>query len=96
MGGSKRKHLDMDARKAIEDGIGDKLAAREIAGHIDVSQTTVTREVKANRTVKVPKRKHTSALGRGAPASTSAGTPARSAEPARRRRRPGAAGGARP
>ena len=41
MGGSKRKHLDMDARKAIEDGIGDKLTAREIAKRIDVSQTTV-------------------------------------------------------
>lgn len=95
MGGSKRKHLDMDARKAIEDGIGDKLTAREIARRIDVSQTTVTREVKANRTAR-SRRESTSALGRGAPASTSAGTPARSAEPARRRRRPGAAGGARP
>ena len=42
MGGSKRKHPDMDARKAIEDGIGDKLTAREIARRIDVSQTTVT------------------------------------------------------
>ena len=64
MGGSKRKHPDMDARKAIEDGIGDKLTAREIARRIDVSQTTVTREVKANRTVKVPKRKHIGARAR--------------------------------
>ena len=50
----KRKRLDLDARQAIEDGLRDGLSAREIARRIDVSQTTVTREIKANRVVKVP------------------------------------------
>lgn len=56
MSGGKRKHLDLGARRAIEEGIESGLGAREIARRIDVAPSTVTREVMANRTVVAPNR----------------------------------------
>lgn len=44
------KHLDLDDRFAIEEGICQGLGASEIGRRIGVSPSTVTREVKANRT----------------------------------------------
>lgn len=61
---NKGKHLDKDDRHVIEDGIRDGLTAREIARRLKVSPTTVTREVLANRTVKLPKRKDMTASKR--------------------------------
>lgn len=60
----KGMHLDIDDREVIEDGIRDKLSARAIAKRLKVSPSTVTREVKANRTIKVPKRKGVAAASR--------------------------------
>ena len=51
---SKGKHIDEDIREAIQDGIGRGDSARSIAKSTGVSPSTVTREVKANRTVRVP------------------------------------------
>lgn len=56
-GNGKRKHLDLDARRVIEEGIESGLGARELARRIDVCPSTVTREIRANRTVRAPKRK---------------------------------------
>lgn len=61
---SKGKHLDIDDRRIVEDGIRDGLSAREIARRLKVSPTTVTREVLANRTVRPPKRKDMTASKR--------------------------------
>lgn len=60
----KGKHLDIDDRRVIEDGIRDGLKAREIARRLKVSPTTVTREVLANRTVRIPQRKDMTASKR--------------------------------
>lgn len=60
----KHKHLRYEDRCVIEDGIRDGLSAREIARRLGVHPTTVTREVLANRTVKVPRRKQMSASKR--------------------------------
>lgn len=49
---SKGKHLTKENREVIESGIRSKDPARRIAKRIDVSASTVTREVKANRTVR--------------------------------------------
>lgn len=56
-----RKHLDYSDRCIIEDGIRDRLPAREIARRLHVHPATVTREVLANRTVRVSKSKGKSA-----------------------------------
>ncbi len=55
---TKGKHLDESDRRVIEDGLSSQLSAREIARRIHVAPSTVTREIKANKTIKVPKRKH--------------------------------------
>ena len=47
----KRKHMDKDSRVAIEEGIGNGDSCRAIASLIGVSPSTVTREVRSNRTV---------------------------------------------
>ena len=47
----KRKHMDKDSRVAIEEGIGNGDSCRTIANAAGVSPSTVTREVRANRTV---------------------------------------------
>jgi IS30 family transposase len=49
---SKRKHLSKENREVIEEGIRAGDSARKIAKRIDVSASTVTREVKQNRTVR--------------------------------------------
>lgn len=54
---SKGKHMDDDSREAIQIGIGRGDSARSIAKAIGVSASTVTREVRANRTVRVPARR---------------------------------------
>lgn len=53
----KGKHLDIDDRDIVEEGLGECLSAGKIARRLKVSASTVTREVKANRTIKVPERK---------------------------------------
>jgi transposase, IS30 family len=52
----KRKHMDKDSRVIIEEGIRRGDSARKIAREAGVSPSTVTREVKANRTLKEKKR----------------------------------------
>ena len=54
---SKGKHIDEDIREAIQEGIGRGDSARSIAKSTGVSPSTVTREVRANRTVRVPSRR---------------------------------------
>ena len=51
MRGGKRKHMDKDSRVAIEEGIRNGDSCREIARVVGVSPSTVTREVRVNRTV---------------------------------------------
>ena len=51
----KGKHLSRENREVIEAGIRNGDSSRAIAKRIDVSPSTVTREVKAHRTVKVKK-----------------------------------------
>ena len=48
---SKGKHMDKDNRVTIEEGIRNGDSCREIARSVGVSPSTVSREVKANRTV---------------------------------------------
>ena len=48
----KGKHMSKENREVIESGVRAGDSARAIARRIDVSPSTVTREVKANRTVK--------------------------------------------
>ncbi|MBQ3302649.1 MAG: helix-turn-helix domain-containing protein [Eggerthellaceae bacterium] len=48
----KGKHLSKENREAIESGVRNGDSARAIARRIDVSPSTVTREVKAHRTVR--------------------------------------------
>lgn len=54
---SKGKHLSKANREVIEDGIRDGRSARRIAAMIDVAPSTVTHEVKTNRTITEPKRR---------------------------------------
>lgn len=49
---SKGKHLTKENREVIEAGIRGVDSARQIAKRIDVHASTVTREVKANRTIR--------------------------------------------
>lgn len=49
---AKGKHLTKENREVIEAGIRARDSARKIARRIDVSASTVTREAKANRTVR--------------------------------------------
>lgn len=53
----KGKHLDEFDRNIIQDGIRDNLSARSIAKRLKVAPSTVLREVKQNRIIKLPKRK---------------------------------------
>lgn len=52
MSKSKGRHLTKENREVIEEGIRNRDSARTIAKRIDVSPSTVTREVKAHRTVR--------------------------------------------
>ena len=52
MAKAKGKHMSKENREVIESGVRAGDAARAIAKRIGVSPSTVTREVKANRTVK--------------------------------------------
>lgn len=52
---AKGKHLSKENREVIESGIRNCDSARAIAKRIDVSPSTVTREVKAHRTVREKK-----------------------------------------
>lgn len=52
---SKGGHLTKENREVIAAGVKAKDSARKIAKRIDVSPSTVTREVKANRTIKSKK-----------------------------------------
>ena len=54
---SKGKHLTLEDRQVIEDGIRDGLGCRAIAKRLHVSPSTVSREVEANRTATLTKRK---------------------------------------
>jgi IS30 family transposase len=54
----KGRHLTKEDRGTIEDGLRDGDSARRIAGCIGVSASTVTREVKANRTLREKKSAH--------------------------------------
>ena len=51
MAKAKGKHLSRENREVIESGVRNGDSARAIARRIDVSPSTVTREVKAHRTV---------------------------------------------
>lgn len=57
MAKSRGKHLCKEQREVIEDGIRAGDSARSIARRIGVSPSTVTREVKANRTVTEARRR---------------------------------------
>ena len=52
MSEGKKTHMDFHDRSVIDDGIRDGLSAREIARRIKVAPSTITREVKANRSVR--------------------------------------------
>lgn len=52
MPGSTGKHLRLEDGRAIEEGLRDGSSAGAIAERIGASPSTVTREVKANRTLK--------------------------------------------
>lgn len=52
---SKGKHLSRENREVIEAGIRNRDSARAIAKRIDVSPSTVTREVRAHRTIRTKK-----------------------------------------
>lgn len=47
----KRKHMDKDSRVAIEEGIRRGDSCRWIAAEVGVSPSTITREIRSNRTV---------------------------------------------
>ena len=55
---TKGKHLDLEDCLIIEEGLENALSARALSRRLHVSTSTVTREIKANRCVKVPKRKN--------------------------------------
>lgn len=52
----RRKHMDKDSRVIIEEGIGRGDSARKVAREAGTSPSTVTREVKASRTLKEKRR----------------------------------------
>lgn len=52
---TKKKHLSLENREVIAQGIPAGDSAGRIARRIDVSTSTVTREVKANRTIREKK-----------------------------------------
>ena len=52
---SSGKHLSIEARQVIEEGIREGRSAGEIARRVGVSPSTITREVKANRTLREKK-----------------------------------------
>ena len=54
---NKGKHLTIEDRRVIEDGIRDGLGCRAIAGRLHVAPSTVSREVETNRTATLTKRK---------------------------------------
>ena len=54
---SKGRHLGQEDRLVVEEGLNSGLSARALSRRLHVSPSTVTREIKANRTVKMPKRK---------------------------------------
>ena len=54
----KNAHLTQANREVIEDGLRDRLSASRIAAKINVSKSTITREVKTNRTCKLPDRRN--------------------------------------
>ena len=54
---SKGKHLTLEDREVIEDGIRDGLGCRAIARRLHVSPSTVSREVEANRSMRLSFRK---------------------------------------
>jgi transposase, IS30 family len=64
MPASKGKHLTKENREVIEFGIKNKDSARTIAKRIDVSPSTIVREVKQNRTMRTKK------VAKGMPVST--------------------------
>ncbi|NTU88557.1 MAG: IS30 family transposase [Actinobacteria bacterium] len=51
----KGKHLDRDDRESIQDGIKEGLSFREVARRLDVSPSTISHEVKENRTFRKSK-----------------------------------------
>lgn len=55
MSKTKGKHLTKENREVIEVGIRDVESCRKIAKRIDVSASTVTREVRVNRTIREKK-----------------------------------------
>ena len=54
---NKGKHLTLEDREVIEDGIRDGKSCRAIAKRLHVSPSTVSREVEANRKATLTKRK---------------------------------------
>ena len=54
---NKGRHLTVEDRQVIEDGIRDGLGCRAIARRLHVAPSTVSREVETNRTVTLTKRK---------------------------------------
>jgi IS30 family transposase len=62
MSKNKGRHLTKEDRGAIEAGLYDNDSARRIARCIGVSASTVTREVKANRTLREKKSAHDARL----------------------------------
>lgn len=59
---SSGKHLSKARRELIEEGVRSGRPARNIAAMLDVAASTATREVKANRTIREPKRKRSEKL----------------------------------
>ena len=51
---NKFKHLEEEQRAIIRDMVYSGFSARQIAQELGVEHTTITREVKRNRIVKVP------------------------------------------
>lgn len=59
---SKGKHLSKENREVIETGIRCGDSARRIAKRLDVAASTLIREVKTNRSIRVPKANRTTKL----------------------------------
>lgn len=47
-------HLSIECREAIRDGLYARKSSREMAKEIGVNHSTIAREVKRNRVVKIP------------------------------------------
>ena len=52
MSRAKKTHMNIEMREIIEEGLRKGDSARTIAKRLSVSPSTITREVKTNRTVK--------------------------------------------